>query len=126
MQEIEPWLGKIPWRRGWQSTPVFLPGKSHGPRNLVGYSPWGRKELDTTDHARTKYINISKSVAHLNMNVHINKNQLKLYKKLVSKLGFFASSVVKYLPANAGDSGLIPGLRRSPKGRHATHFSFLA
>ena len=126
MQEIETWLGKIPWRRGWQSTPVFLPGKSHGPRNLVGYSPWGRKELDTTDHARTKYINISKSVAHLNMNVHINKNQLKLYKKLVSKLGFCASSVVKYLPANAGDSGLIPGLRRSPKGRHATHFSFLA
>ena len=33
----------------WQPTPVFLPGKSHGWRNLVGYSPWGRKELDTTE-----------------------------------------------------------------------------
>ena len=40
--------GKIPWRRKWQPTPVFLPGKSHGQRNLAGYSPWGRKELDTT------------------------------------------------------------------------------
>ena len=33
----------------WQSTPVLLPGKSHGQRSLVGYSPWGRKELDTTE-----------------------------------------------------------------------------
>ena len=38
-----------PWRRKWQPTPVFLPGKSHGWRNLAGYSPWGRKELDTTE-----------------------------------------------------------------------------
>ena len=34
------------WRRKWQPTPVFLPGKSHGWRSLLGYSPWGRKELD--------------------------------------------------------------------------------
>ena len=39
------WVGKIPWRKKWQPTPVFLPGKFHGQRNLVGYSPWGRKEL---------------------------------------------------------------------------------
>ena len=44
----EPWVGKIPWRRKWQSTPVLLPGKSHRQRSLVGYSPWGRKELDMT------------------------------------------------------------------------------
>ena len=43
------WVRKIPWRRKWQPTPVFLPGKSHGQRSLVGYSPWGRKELDTTE-----------------------------------------------------------------------------
>ena len=42
-------LGKIPWRRGWQPTPVSLPGESHGQRSLVGYSPQGRKELDTTE-----------------------------------------------------------------------------
>ena len=40
---------KIPWRRQWQPTPVLLPGKSHGQRSLVGYSPWGRKESDTTE-----------------------------------------------------------------------------
>ena len=37
------------WRRKWQPTPVFLPGKSHGQRSLVGYCPWGRKESDMTD-----------------------------------------------------------------------------
>ena len=40
---------KIPWRRKWHPTPVFLPGKSHGQRSLVGYSPWGYKESDTTE-----------------------------------------------------------------------------
>ena len=40
---------KIPWRRTWQPTPVFLPGESHGQRSLVGYSPWGHKELDMTE-----------------------------------------------------------------------------
>jgi len=42
-----PWIGKIPWRRKWQSTPVFLPGKSHGQRSLVSYIPWGPKMLVT-------------------------------------------------------------------------------
>ena len=43
------WIGKIPWRRAWQPTPVCLPGKSHGQKNLVGYSPWGCKDLDMTE-----------------------------------------------------------------------------
>ena len=46
---FDPWVGKIPWRRQWQSTPVLWPGKSHGRRSLVGYSPWGHKESDTTE-----------------------------------------------------------------------------
>ena len=46
---FDPWVGKIPWRRAWQPTPVFLPGESHGQRNLVGYSPWSCKELDMTE-----------------------------------------------------------------------------
>ena len=37
---FNPWVGKIPWRRKWQPTPVFLPGEFHGQRSLVGYSPW--------------------------------------------------------------------------------------
>ena len=44
-----PGSGKIPWRRKRQPTPVLLPGESHGGRSLVGYNPWGRKELDTTE-----------------------------------------------------------------------------
>ena len=42
------WVGKIPWRRKWQSTPVFLPGEFHGQRSLAGYSPWGHTESDMT------------------------------------------------------------------------------
>ena len=48
----DPWVGKIPWRRKWQPTPVFLPGKSHGQRSLAGYSPWTLKESDTTEKLR--------------------------------------------------------------------------
>ena len=43
------WVGKIPLRRKWQPTPIFLLGRSHGQRNLVGCSPWGHKELDATE-----------------------------------------------------------------------------
>ena len=46
---FNPWVGKIPWRREWQPTLVFLPGKSHGQRSLVGYGPWGCKESDMTE-----------------------------------------------------------------------------
>ena len=46
---FDPWVGKISWRRKWQPIPVFLPGESHGQRSLVGYSSWGRRELDTTE-----------------------------------------------------------------------------
>ena len=45
---FDPWVGKIPWRRPWQPTPVSVPEESHGQRSLVGYSPSGCKELDTT------------------------------------------------------------------------------
>ena len=38
-RRFDPWIGKIPWRRAWQATPVFLPGESHGQRRLAGYSP---------------------------------------------------------------------------------------
>ena len=40
---FDSWVGKIPWRRKWQPIPIFLPGKSHGQRSFLGYSPWGHK-----------------------------------------------------------------------------------
>ena len=46
---FDPWVGKIPWRRAWQLTPVFLPGESHGQRSLAGYSSRGHKESDMTE-----------------------------------------------------------------------------
>ena len=53
---FNPCVGKIPWRSKWQTTPIILPGKSHGQRNLVYFSPWGRKELDRTERQTlTKY-----------------------------------------------------------------------
>ena len=50
---FDPWVGKIPWRREWQPTPVFFPQKSHGERSLAGYSPWGLYELDMTKRLST-------------------------------------------------------------------------
>ena len=51
MQEtwVQPWVGKILWRREWLTTPVFLPGEFHGQRCLVNYSPWGHKGLGTSE-----------------------------------------------------------------------------
>ena len=46
---LDPWVRKIPWRRAWQPTPVFLPGESYGQRSLAGSSPSGPKELDMTE-----------------------------------------------------------------------------
>ena len=50
---FDPWARKSSWSRKWQPTPIFLPGKFHGQRSLVGYSPWGCKELDTTERLST-------------------------------------------------------------------------
>ena len=46
---FDPWVGKIPQRRKWQTIPVSLPGKSHGQRSLMGCTPWGHKELGSTE-----------------------------------------------------------------------------
>ena len=49
---LDPWVGKIPWRRAWQPILVFLPGESHEHRSLVDYSPKGLKESDMTEVTR--------------------------------------------------------------------------
>ena len=48
-----PELGRSPWSRNWQPTPVIVPEKFHGQKSLVGYSPWDRKELNMTEHIHT-------------------------------------------------------------------------
>ena len=49
---FDPQVKKIPWRKKWQPTPGFLPGKSHGLKSLAGYSPWGCNESDTSELLR--------------------------------------------------------------------------
>ena len=57
-----PGSGRCPWRRKWQPTPVFLPGKFHGQRSLTGYSPWGHKESDTIEQLSTQAPKVTKFV----------------------------------------------------------------
>ena len=52
---FNPWVQTIPWRRKWQRTPALSPGKSHGRRSLIGYSPWGCKESDTTERLHFRF-----------------------------------------------------------------------
>ena len=56
-----PGVGKIPQRRQWQPTPIFLPGKSQGQRSQVGYSLWGHKTSDMTEHAHTHTLSLKKN-----------------------------------------------------------------
>ena len=79
---FNPWVGKIPWRRVWQPTPVFSPGESHGQKSLEGYSPWGHKESER--HTQTKHMNLCTQSSQysretitsiLQMKKHIEKTQ---------------------------------------------------
>ena len=59
-------MRKILWKKKWQPTLIFLPGKSHGQRSLVGYHPRGCKELNTTEHAHTHTHNLRFPPVHSN------------------------------------------------------------
>ena len=59
---FDSWVRKVPWRRKWQSTPALLPGKSHGRRSLIGYSPWGCKDLGMTERLHLHFL--SKGPVH--------------------------------------------------------------
>ena len=83
---FDPWIGKIPWRRKWQSTPVILPGKSHGQRSLVGYSPWGRKELDMTEL--------------LHFHFHQEKIQMTLILKCILEINRVSVQTCRYQKHN--------------------------
>ena len=98
-RRFDPWIGTIPWRRKWQPTPVFLPGKSHGRGSPVGYSPWGCKESDTTERFHFTSLHIY---------------EIKFIKVYPSLWGFSSGSVVKNLPDNVGDSDSIPGSGKIP------------
>ena len=85
---FDPWVRKMPWRRKWQPTPVFLPGKSHGHRSLVGYSPWGhKKELDMTERLNNN--NMSLIYCKIKIGTHgLSKNFFFLICSLIYRLRF--------------------------------------
>ena len=66
---FDPWVRKIPWRRTWQTSPVFLPGKSHKQRSLAGYRLWSHKELGVTEqlnnnNSKALRLNLIKEAYH--------------------------------------------------------------
>ena len=73
VKQTQVWsLGQeIPWRRKWQPNPVFLPGKSYGQKSLVGYTPWGHKELDMTEQLAHTHVLIYKLIELYTLNVYI-------------------------------------------------------
>ena len=74
---FDPWVGKIPWRRAWQPTPVFLPGKSQGQMSLAGYSPWGRRESDMTERLSMQTLGCTKTLykTHPRCGTQISKTE---------------------------------------------------
>ena len=72
------WAGRIPWSRKCQPTPVFLPGRCHGQRSLAGYSPWGCKESDVTEHTEV----CAMSLSYCKASYHPCTNNLFLLKRV--------------------------------------------
>ena len=104
---FDPWVGKIPWRRIWQTAPLFLPGESYGQRSLAGYSPWGRKESDTTKRLHfTSY------------------KQQTLY--MLTDFPGGTSGRESTSQCRTEDTVLIPGSGRSPGGGNGNPPSILA
>ena len=66
---FDPWCRKMPWKRAWQPTAVFLPGESQGERSLVGYGSWGCKESDVTEATKHAYMYINRSQFCFGFNV---------------------------------------------------------
>ena len=130
---FDPWVRKIPWKRNWQPTPAFLPGKSHGQRNLAGYGAWG---LHGVSRSWTQLSNWSCSdcldahilsplppffptttvfplVPHL-FPLEWKLPQIRNYMFAVCSVGFPGGSVIKESACIVGDLGSVPGSGRSP------------
>ena len=72
---FDPWVGKILWGRAQQPIPVFLPGKCHGQRSLVGYSSWSQKQLSKTEH-RTQNLRTREKENVSNIGFWVQNNKI--------------------------------------------------
>ena len=90
---FNPWDGKISWKRKWQPTPVFLPGKSHGWRSLVGYSPWCRRVGH--DWATSLSLLISKTFSQIRKSVpKCNANYISKFHIFLRHSAFIKKQIL--------------------------------
>ena len=89
-----PGLGRSPGEGKWQSTPVFLPGKFHGPRSLVGYRPWGRKEWDTTERLHFHFHYGQMTTECINSLGPLVKKQMLSFYSLLALLGVLGNYIL--------------------------------
>ena len=94
---FNPWVWTISWRRKWQPAPVFLPGKFHGLRNLVGYSPWGSQKVEhdwAHRHMHTSRVMKTVKPGWIIMSMEKGESlQVSWWSQVVVALGAFANSL---------------------------------
>ena len=121
---FDPWVRKIPWRRKWLPTPVFLPGEFHGQRSLAVYSPWDCKELDTIEwliHVPRATLTSDYLVTNSSVTMDsLRSNNLlewlpELRKVLYLRLEFYYSR--RITNQNQTKEELVSGIRRLPFAR---------
>ena len=88
---FDPWVRKMPWRSEWQRTPVFLSGKFHGLRSLVGYSPWGRKESDMSEQLAFSLFKVNQSS---DVEWRLSLSESKSLSSLTKLLCFLSSQLM--------------------------------
>ena len=91
---FDPWVGKIPWRRAWQPTPVFLPEEFHGQTSLAGCRPWDGKQSDMTEWLSTQapklLVTLHISIKKVNNKIYVTRfNEVLMFFHVTSSGSFF-------------------------------------
>ena len=97
------WVGRMPWRRKWQSAVVFLPGKSHWQRSLVGYSPWGYKRVRHDLVSRQQQHHGIKSSGGISLRLILLETTRKITSRFSNLLSFFLRSTKQIQHTNSGN-----------------------
>ena len=112
---FDPWVGKIPWRRAWQPTLVFLPGEAHGQRSLAGYSPWGLQKSRTRLSTPTSDVG---SCAGVNQARNTTFSELSTGQLFANEIWRHGSWICKNVEGAGGRKGLMAcKMVRKPRRR---------
>ena len=110
---FDPWVGKIPWRRKWQPTPLSLPRKFHGEKSLVDCSPWCRKEPGTTEQLTLRALNKETKFQKAVTQNHVFSPReiwTFIHQRITNEFFFFFNSVT------ALEAQVLKGPSRDPSG----------